>query len=291
MSYTKITNPVTNRKVNISSKLGIKILNNYLNQLGGSEKQDLVSCSNKRGESLGSAAYKELYVTECADKLWKDESVGFNSTFSKEKCNDSIIAIMDYDVETFENEHKIQNTPESPKILRYGLCKDMVKTYKIEEKPNTNLIEWVPKNNPHNHRQSKERRDEIDSYLEILDSMDDSQVEGWMDLFDDNLVPKKGVVIPPQMQELLRMYEKEADREEREKQETLRLEVQYQERKRDIRNKNRAAYGSSKRGSNCVCIGPCEHQSKLACIGGICMNTKKCPVDPNDCGGKKFDKC
>jgi len=61
--------------------------------------------------------------------------------------------------------------------------------------------------------------------------------------------------------------------------------------KRNKRNANRAKYGTSKRGNNCVCIGPCEHQGILDCIAGICTYTKKCPVDPDDCYGKKLDKC
>lgn len=36
-TYKKIINPITGRKVNITSKLGIKIIKNYLNQLGGAK--------------------------------------------------------------------------------------------------------------------------------------------------------------------------------------------------------------------------------------------------------------
>ena len=35
MSYNKIKNPITNRYVNINTKLGKFIINNYLNQIGG----------------------------------------------------------------------------------------------------------------------------------------------------------------------------------------------------------------------------------------------------------------
>ena len=34
-SYNKIINPITGRKVNVDSKLGKQIINNYLQQLGG----------------------------------------------------------------------------------------------------------------------------------------------------------------------------------------------------------------------------------------------------------------
>ena len=50
-------------------------------------------------------------------------------------------------------------------------------------------------------------------------------------------------------------------------------------------------YGRSKRGADCVCTGPCEHQTIGACIAGICSYTKKCPVDPTECYGLEFDRC
>jgi serine/threonine protein kinase len=444
MSYAKITNPVTNRKVNISSKLGIKILNNYLNQLGGSEKQDLVSCSSKIGKHLGSGGFKEIYVTNCDNKLWKDESVGFKPEFTDENCAGSIIAIMGDDVETFENENKIQNITGSPKMWSYGRCKDMNKLYKIEERLDMDLFDWVIKNNFNISiytgfglvNNFKEKFIEIIDQVKFLHdkgyghfdiktsnimvklSENNTNIEnlrlidyglsrpipdrsyggthGYYDtitmpkndktdvfalgmtlymclfgtnvIFDQSDILPKGIKIDtlplpyetpiewisrtnkkskyksdislfkkyPILNHLLyKMFlispksKKQYHSRDRygldevldhsfwkisiddelnewpntpeyQEMETLlenrrknieRFKAAKQEEKRDIRNKHRAVYGSSKRGSNCVCIGPCEHQTIPACIAGMCMNTKKCPVDPNNCGGKKFDKC
>ena len=60
---------------------------------------------------------------------------------------------------------------------------------------------------------------------------------------------------------------------------------------RDVRNNNRLNYGTSKRGDDCVCTGLCEYKTLCSRITGMCSNTKKCQVNPIDCGGKKLDKC
>lgn len=72
MSYLFIINPKTNRKVNIGSKLGTRILKQYVNQLGGVIQQNLKSCSNKlKGKAISSGNYKQVYLLDCAKKIGK----------------------------------------------------------------------------------------------------------------------------------------------------------------------------------------------------------------------------
>lgn len=88
----------------------------------------------------------------------------------------------------------------------------------------------------------------------------------------------------PEYQDVLNIEELKMQME-REKREKHRIRLE------NNRKYNREKFGTSKRGDNCVCIGPCEHQGILDCIAGICKNTKKCPVDPDECNGKNLDKC
>ena len=57
------------------------------------------------------------------------------------------------------------------------------------------------------------------------------------------------------------------------------------------RNYNLSRYGFSKRGDHCVCLDKCQHQTYMDCIAGLCKYTKKCPVNPEECYGKQFDRC
>jgi len=60
MNYNKIINPLTGRKVNITSKLGKKILKNYLNQLGGAKNPHT-------GEEWSSYKCKGLSEDDCGN--------------------------------------------------------------------------------------------------------------------------------------------------------------------------------------------------------------------------------
>ena len=43
--------------------------------------------------------------------------------------------------------------------------------------------------------------------------------------------------------------------------------------------------------TRCLCIGPCGYQSVCDRISGICNNTKKCKVNPDDCQGDQWGPC
>ena len=43
--------------------------------------------------------------------------------------------------------------------------------------------------------------------------------------------------------------------------------------------------------NNCLCKGPCTYQNACDWVNGFCKNTKKCPVDPDECSDNKFDYC
>jgi hypothetical protein len=65
MNYNKIINPLTGRKVNITSKLGKKILRNYLNQLGGAKNPHT-------GKEWSSYKCKGLSEDDCENlDTWK----------------------------------------------------------------------------------------------------------------------------------------------------------------------------------------------------------------------------
>ena len=50
--YRKIVNPKTGRLVNITSKLGINVLNNYLLQIGGNKKVFKKKMKNQRKKQV-----------------------------------------------------------------------------------------------------------------------------------------------------------------------------------------------------------------------------------------------
>ena len=53
--YNKIVNPLTNRKVLVNSRLGQQIINNYMNQLGGSNNltnDDITNRARKNWSNL-----------------------------------------------------------------------------------------------------------------------------------------------------------------------------------------------------------------------------------------------
>ena len=43
--------------------------------------------------------------------------------------------------------------------------------------------------------------------------------------------------------------------------------------------------------NRCLCKGPCIYQNWCDQVMGTCMETKKCLVDPEHCGGLEFDYC
>jgi serine/threonine protein kinase len=442
MSYSTIINPKTNRKVKITSNLGLSILKTYFNQLGGAEEQDLNSCNNKINSKLASGGFKKIYRMNCEKKNWKQESPGLNRQFSTKDCQNSILAITRDSKQVFDKELKIQSIPGSPKIWRYGRCNDLKKYYKIEEKLDMDLLTWL--DNRYNNNKYvilipddlslvenfKEKFIDIIHQLQTLheagyghfdikpenimiklknnsveiehlrlidyglsDKIPSSKLAGTGGYFDPNTIKRNTDtdVFALGMTLYLALFgpcvifsDSAQNRSQRISNRTLPLSTEtpfewierthkgshwkkimaimftyplivhllykmlvithrgnnrYDSRnrytldqvlshsfwntdiknelsswpnspefkemnailerrkkreaakQRHIRNKNRAKYGSSKRGKNCVCIGPCEHQTILACVAGICTNAKKCPVDPNECYGKQFDRC
>ena len=152
--YSKIINPKTNRMVNITSKLGKAILNKYLytlnankigaSKIGGSGAQNisLNSCKNKLGKKLGTGGYKTAYTIKCDEDLWGEEGE-FSGSFTKKDCDGSIILMTKENNKDFYRETELQAKLKHPKIWKYGQCKDVIDKYKLEEKLDEELFDWL----------------------------------------------------------------------------------------------------------------------------------------------------
>ena len=65
--YSRIKSPITNRFVNINSTLGKRIINNYLNQLGGSLQLGGAHCANgmcNQSTTVNDGRIKESHMWE-----------------------------------------------------------------------------------------------------------------------------------------------------------------------------------------------------------------------------------
>lgn len=140
--YDTIVNPKTNRKVCIKSKLGKFILRNYILNLKGGGKKNLINCVDKFGKFLGRGAYKKVYKTDCGKKYWEKEGE-FSSSFTESDCNNSVIVVTREDSKKFNKEINIQKTIKGPKIWLNGNCEDVDYRYKIEEKLDAELHDWI----------------------------------------------------------------------------------------------------------------------------------------------------
>jgi len=174
--YSKISNPITNRNVNIYSKKGNLILKKYLTKLsGGSSKSNdnffdmlekfqgermddqrsshivskiepikasTIKCGNKLGKKIGEGTYKTAYVTKCVKKIWGYEGE-FSKSFKETDCKDSTILLTNEKNENFLREVDLQQKSKSPVIFKYGKCKDKKYNYKIEERFDEDLFDWL----------------------------------------------------------------------------------------------------------------------------------------------------
>ena len=145
--YSRIYNPKTNRYVKTKSKQGLAILDNYLLGTeagvvprGGGDT--LKNCKNKLGRNIGEGKFKTAYATKCDPELWKPEGE-FSKSFTPTNCKNSVMLVTNESDDDFYRETKIQEKFKHPRIWKYGSCKDSYHKYKIEEKLDEDLFDWI----------------------------------------------------------------------------------------------------------------------------------------------------